>query len=50
MTTELYRKAVLLLEESGELSPLRFPATQADIQGLEERLEVPLPESYKTML
>jgi len=50
MTIELYRKAVRLLEESGELSSLRFPATQADIQGLEERLGVPLPESYKAML
>ena len=50
MTIELYRKAVKLLEDSGELGPLRFPASSDDINGLEERLGTPLPESYKAML
>ena len=50
MTIELYRQAVQLLEESDELGPLRFPVLSDDINALEKRLGVPLPESYRAML
>ena len=50
MGVDLYKQAVAKLAEADALGPLRFPATEKDIESLAALLNVRLPNSYKLML